>query len=93
MLYLMVIFLNFILSLCYKKYKYVFNGWQINICIDIYIYCILICMIVELLEYLKMLYVYIFSKEIGYNMIRCIYFKWIFIDLFYYLFFEILYFY
>lgn len=40
-----------------------------------------------------MLYVYIFSKEIGYNMIRCIYFKWIFIDLFYYLFFEILYFY
>lgn len=34
--YLMVIFLNFILSLCYKKYKYVFNGWWINICIDIY---------------------------------------------------------
>lgn len=40
-----------------------------------------------------MLYVYIFSKEIGYNMTCCMYLKWIFIDLFYYLFFEILYFY
>lgn len=33
------------------------------------------------------------SKEIGYNMTRCIHFKWIFIDLFYHLFLETLYLY